>query len=376
MRIGTTVFGCAAGRSKGAGISVYLRNLIKNLAKLDKKNTYYIFMSKNNKNMFLDINQKNFNFVVFPFVENGFTRLFFDQFILPLLTVLYRINIIHFPISRASLLCFKRALVTVHDLMYKYYAEHIPGCMSSFKIKYFDFNLKIVLRKVVKIIADSNYTAQEIQRYFDIPLNKIKVIHMGVDDRLFNSDFKEDLDMIKKGEKYILTVKSNLPHKNLKGVVKGFAIAKTKYRIPHKLIIVGSAKILHDELLESIQELTIEEDILFVENVTDKELSELYKRADLFIFLPLNEGFGMPILEAMASGVPVLCSDRASLPEVSGDAAMLIDPLDVNQVGEMINRCLNDEKLRKDMISKGIQRASLFSWETTAKETLMVYQSI
>lgn len=377
MRIGIAVFGSAPGKSKGRGISVYLKNLIRNLSYIDKENEYFIFTGKKDGEGVLNGQKENFHFVIFPLPENVLTRVLFDQFILAMYAVLYKIDVMHYPLGRASLFHPKKSVITIHDLMYKYYAKEFPGYIASYKIAYFDMILKSTLKNIDGIIAISDYTAQELQRYFNFNFGKLNTIHPGINyDYFRRSVVGKYKDLYKNLGQYILTVKSTSPHKNLKSVLMSFALARKKYHIPHKLVVVGSAGLAHKEFIDLIKANHIERQTVFLRNVSDEELFGLYEGADLFLFLSLNEGFGFPVLEAMASGVPVICSNKASLPEIVGEAAILIDPLNTNRITETINYCLYNEELRKKLIKRGLQRATRFSWKETALRTLQVYKKV
>lgn len=371
MRIGISVFGSAPGKTKGGGIRVYVKNLIESLVVIDNENEYHIFVSKQSKKDYISLQKKNFHFHICPLPENTFTRLLFDQVILPVYLLRYKLDVIHFPISRASFFCLKRAVITVHDLMYKYYAKEMPGYIPLYKSIYFNMNLKIALKKVKAVIVDSHYTSSEIQKNFVVDKAKLNVIHLGA-DHIANNEIQNK--KFRDFGKYILTVKSTVPHKNLRAVFESFMFVKQKYSLPHKLVVAGVQGFAFDEFAGMIKEKKMEEEVIFLNDVTDEELPALYAGADLFLFLSLNEGFGLPVLEAMKAEVPVICSNRASLPEVAGDAAIIVDPLDIKRIGESTNEIISDKKLRDELIKKGFKRASEFSWDETGKETLKVYK--
>lgn len=379
MRIGISIFGCAAGKSKGAGIGVYSKNLIRSLQVIDSQNLYYIFSSWNNRKLFYCEKQSNFHFVAIPLPENIFTRFVFENVILPILTVLCRLDLIHYTQSRMPLINIKKFVITVYDLMYKYYQENFSNCISPLKVRYFQKNFEKAIQKADGIIAISEYTSKEIQKYFCVDAAKIHVVYGGVSEQYIGRSVSNEVisrQGIMNGIKYILTVKSTFPHKNLHSVIESFVLSKRKYNLTHKLIIVGVPGKVHDLFLNEINAVQFKEDIVYIENASEDELISLYKNADLFMFLSLNEGFGLPVIEAMASGVPVICSNRASLPEVAGDAAYIVDALDVEIISEAINVCISNELLRQDLIRKGLQRVVHFTWRNTALLTRAVYNSI
>lgn len=376
MRIGISVFGCAGGKTKGSGTAVYAKNLIKNLAAIDRDNEYFIFLSGKNQKEFSRIERDNFHFKVIPLPETGFARVLFEQFILPALSVVYKIELMHYIMPRMPFAYTPESVITVHDLMYRYYNEHYPGRMPYLKYLYFDLNMRKILKKAGRIIAVSGYTAQKLREYFNIGSKTINVIYEGVDP-VFSRNLPKGLPG-GRGEtedKYILTVKSNFPHKNFKSLLEAFILAKNRYRIPHKLLVLGYSISSDGRARELIRQSGMDKEVVFLRNVPEEELADIYKKASLFVFLSLNEGFGLPVLEAMAAGVPVICSGRASLPEISREAAWVVDPLDAEKIGESIHNCLNDVALREEMINKGLERADKLSWRETARQTLEVYHS-
>ncbi|MDD5109294.1 MAG: glycosyltransferase family 1 protein [Candidatus Omnitrophica bacterium] len=376
MRIGISFFGCAGGKTKGSGISVYAKNLIKNLAAIDKINDYYIFLSKDNKRSFVYVAQGNLHFKIIPVGETGISRVIFEQFILPVLCLFYRVDIVHYIMPRMPFVNFTKSVVTVHDLMYKFYNENFKGYVSNLKYKYFNACMKRVMKKADKIIAVSKYTALAVENYFKRGINKINVIYEGVDPEFFKSPNGDSAESKPdRSEGYILAVKSGFPHKNLKSVLSGYVLAKKKYNFPHKLVVLGDSTGMPVELSRLLKDSGKGGEVVFMNSVTEKSLIDMYKNAALFISLSLNEGFGLPVLEAMAAGVPVICSDRASFPEIVGEAAVIVDPLNVDKISEAINTCLNDDILTKKMVDEGIRRARRFSWEQTALQTLELYNA-
>ena len=236
------------------------------------------------------------------------------------------------------------------------------------------------LRKADRIITVSEYSKSEIIKHVGYPEDQITVIPNAVDHN--NYCVRRDREVIKKlgipeTQKVILYVGSEQPRKNVPFLLK--AISELKKKLPDiKLLKIGTPQVpgAREKLIELIETLGIEKEVIFVGSVSENDLPKYYNAADLFVFPSLYEGFGLPPLEAMACGTPVITSNLTSLPEVVGDSAITIDPYDVNAFAEAMYNLLTDEKLREQMINKGLRRAQLFNWEKSAEETLKVYQQL
>ena len=180
--------------------------------------------------------------------------------------------------------------------------------------------------------------------------------------------------MTKFSNDYLLYVGTLQPRKNLVRAIEAFGLLKRDSTL--KFVIAGKKGWLYDEIFEKVKELNLENEVIFTGYVPDEDLPELYKNAKAFIFVSLYEGFGLPVLEAMSYGIPVLTSNTSSLPEVAGDAALLVDPENTEEIAKGMERLLTDEKLRQQLISKGKEQIKKFSWEKAAKETLQVLEEV
>jgi glycosyltransferase involved in cell wall biosynthesis len=226
-----------------------------------------------------------------------------------------------------------------------------------------------LIKRADKIITVSEYSKKEIEKYYPNAKAKIEVIYLG-----FDKSFKR-LDNIKK-KNQILYVGSMNSRKNFVGVLKAFELLNQK---DYTLLLVGnfSANFAVDAKTQKlIEQAQASVNIEFRSGVSDEELVKMYNESKLFVFASFYEGFGLPVLEAMACGTPVICSDTSSLPEVGGDAVVYCNPLNVEDIKEKIEMVLADEVLQQKMITEGLERAQLFSWEKSAKEHLEVFQKV
>lgn len=271
-----------------------------------------------------------------------------------------------------------KTTVTIHDLAFKYFPQFFPrkdlrrlNLFADFAIKHSD-----------KIIAVSNSTKKDILKFYpDIKEDKIKVIYHGFDSELFNKNYSEEIinsTLLKfnpaiagQNFKYILYVGALQPRKNLEILIEAFERVK-KEKPDLKLVLAGGKAWMWDKILERISHSAYRNDIIITGTVPFEDIAVLYRNADVFVFPSLYEGFGIPILEAFASKVPVICANNSSLPEVGGDAALYFDGKNPEDLASKIKNVLDDEDLKNDLIKKGEIQIKKFSWEKCAKETLEV----
>lgn len=281
----------------------------------------------------------------------------------------FDLDIIHSP-ENASLfvkLQNQKKIVTVHDIIAYLYSEF---GVTGIRYKYL---LNRTLKTADKIITDSYSTKKDLINYFNVPEQKINVIYLAADDKFKLLDPQEIDPILKKYEvlsPYIFYVGGFMTHKNIPTLIKAFYELK-KEEIPHKLVFTG--KNSNKKIYNLIQRLGLQKHIIFLGYVESEDLPALYNGADLFVYPSLYEGFGLPPLEAMSCGCPVVASNTSSLPEVVGDGGIMVDPYDVDELANAMHRVLTNDWLRINLIRRGLKRAKMFSWEKCAKETLEVY---
>ncbi len=263
-----------------------------------------------------------------------------------------------------------KSIITIHDMAHHYYPHYVvPG---------HDVNLPRYLKSHASradlILCISENTRKDVINILGVPEEKVWVTYMGV-SRVFCSNRDENLlsDLRKRyglPERFILFVGTIEPRKNLVKLVEAFHMLYSRDRIKEPLVIVGGKGWKNEPLYELIRKLKIEDRIIFTGHVSDTDLPLFYNSATVFAYPSLYEGFGMPVIEAMACGVPVVTSNVSSLPEVAGDAAILVNPEDPEEIASGINRILTDEDLYKNLQDRGFKQASKFTWESCAKKTL------
>lgn len=264
----------------------------------------------------------------------------------------------------ASLTTDVPQIVVMHDLNFEHYPQDLPKKV----LKYLQTNFPLFAKKAKRLITVSEFSKQDIAKTYKIDQSKIDVCYNGVDENFAPISEAEKIKfqtLYAKGKPYFLFVGSLHPRKNLIRLIAAFEKLKQENEIPHQLVIVGSAmwNDVNFEIAESVKS-----EIHFTGHLSKEELTQVYGAAFALTFVPYFEGFGIPIIEAMKSGIPVLSGNLTSLPEVGGDAALYCDPFNVDAIKDGMLELINNSKIREELIQKGFQRAKLFTWDNTANK--------
>lgn len=282
-------------------------------------------------------------------------------------------DVYHFPwqplIQSRSIPC----VGTVHDLTPTLFPEFHAGASSSFAEQ-----LNNMRNTCTRIIAVSESTRNDLINTQGFDPEQISVVYQGVETERFVPEPLLDSEILGKhgltAGKYFLYVGTLEPRKNLDKLVTAYLMARDKYDVDMPLILAGAAAWKTEKLLHRLNTPDVKRSIRHLGHVSDSDLPVLYRGAQGFIYVSLYEGFGIPPLEAMASGTPVIVSKTSSLPEVVGDAGLLVDPENADEIASAISKICSDDKLAKHMKEAGIIRAKQFTWENTARETVSVYR--
>lgn len=267
-----------------------------------------------------------------------------------------------------------RSVFTLHDLVFCFY----PQTHKPLNRWFLTLMMPRFLRAADAVIAVSECTKRDAMQTYDLDEAKIKVIYEGVNPRFRRSSpgvISSVLHKYDLRERYILSVGTIEPRKNLTSLLEAY-VAIRNQDSQLKLVIVGKRGWLYEGFFRRLSELGLENEVIFPGFVPDEDLPALYSATDLFVFPSLYEGFGLPVLEAMACGAPVVTSNTSSLPEVAGEAALLVDPNSVEALTRAMRDVLDNRTLRHDLRARGPKQAAKFSWETAAHETLAVYRSL
>ncbi len=360
-------------RNQYAGIGVYTKNLIAALSQVDKNNHYVLFLNPENYHGF-KVGQDNFENVL---VYAPFSKYYvWEQIYLPLIVKKKRIDILHGPRNVLPLLCKIKLVVTIHDLAFLLF----PEVMKFNPINYWQTFVKRSVHNADHIISVSESTRKDIARLYDIAEHKITVTHEACNDSYKRIKDESVLKGISQKydlpERFILYVGTIEPRKNLTVLLEAMDILKKEYNLDIKLVVAGKRGWLCTGFFGTLRRLGLENNVIFAGYVPGEDLPGIYNLAKIFVYPSKYEGFGLPLLEAISCGVPVIASNISSIPEVVGDACVLVVHDDPKDFSRNIYELLTDKELRLKMISKGFERAKLFSWEKVAKETLKVYERV
>lgn len=353
------------------GPRTYVLNLIESLLKIDKENEYVLFYnSEEHIGKFPQAKE-----VIVPY-SNPATRLFREHLLMAYHYKRERLDIIHNPKSAISLLKPCKTVVTIFDLI----PITNPETEKWMARIYWKVQIPAAARHADFVITSSEFAKREIIRRYGTPEDRIKVIPIAYNNHCRPLNPGQEADEVRRKysipDRYILYVGTIQPRKNIDMLVKAYSkLVKTK-GVTHKLVITGRKGWLYGPLFELIKSEGLEQNVIFTGFVSDEELPYIYNGAELFVYLSLFEGFGIPPLEAMACGVPVICSDATSLPEVVGDAGILVNPMDQEGVEKAILSVLESPSLSLEMRERGFLQARKYSWERTAIETLRVYKKL
>jgi len=353
-------------RKNLTGTGVYAYNIMEALGKVDPENEYILFTNKENSCIF-DYLFINFRKHVFPFdSQNIFTRIFWEQLIFPFYLKKYQVDLLFSPSVVLPVFSLCKNVICIHDL--------IPFQISNKYTRLRSFYIKVMTRvsarKADKILAVSINSKKEIEKYCKVSDGKITVAYNGINRAILNPD-QSEWERFRSEKKipgrYILYVGTLEPGKNLITLIRSFKILKDNNEIPHKLVIAGGKGWLFDSIFIEVARQKLQAEIIFTDYVPNKVLGTLFKNAEAFILPSLYEGFGIPALEAMYFGTPVIVSNISSLPEVVGNAGKFIDPYSETNIAAVINEVLLDASLREKMIEQGYQQAAKFSWKKSAR---------
>ena len=370
MRI--TIDYTSAVRQK-AGIGRYTRNLVAALADADRSNEYTLFCAGQGPTPA----RWPANFRVRETrVSSRALAVGWHRLHLPVTVERFcgAADVFHSPDYTLPPLKTARGVVTIHDLSFL----RVPECADPGLRDYLTENVPRAVRRASRILVDSNNTKQDVVELLHIPADKVSVIPAGVEPRFRPTRDLEECARVRNRyrlpELFVLFVGTIEPRKNLSRLITAYSDFRRQTGLPHQLVISGAKGWLYNDIFEQVTREGLSEDILFPGFVDDEDLPILYTLADLFVFPSLYEGFGLPPLEAMACGTPVVASDNSSLPEVLGQAALLVPAEDTTAITDAMARVLGDANLRTRLADLGRAQAARFTWSGAAHELIDAYQ--
>ena len=370
-----------ARRIADFGIGTYIRNLVRSLSKLDSTNHYTVVTPAPDVPELKDL-PSNFETAVFSGNITGFIQLSYTLFLRKIPADLF-----HVPLNAVPLWMPKPYLVTIHDMSTLLFGNRQSGYESKLR----HFYLRRGLQRADRVMTVSSATRHDVESVLGIPASRIRVVYNAPDptfrqppptsDHSHPAEIQRVLDRYRIQYPFLLYVGRTNPQKNIPRLVEAFAVLRGEMR-EHpryaniRLIIIGDEISRNPALRHAVIHSRVEDVVRFLGFVPIETLRAFYQAASAFVFPSLYEGFGLPPLEAMACGTPVVCSNVSSLPEVVGDAAVIVNPENVFDIARGMREILLDDVLRSRLVALGLEQARNFSWERTAAEVLRAYEDI
>jgi glycosyltransferase involved in cell wall biosynthesis len=356
-----------------AGIGRYTRSLVGALAEADCEHTYTLFCAGERPEAARW--PANFRVRVSPlsarWLAIGWQRL---RLPVPAELLTGRAALFHSPDFTLPPLAGARGVVTVHDLSFM----RLPECADPGLRAYLESALPRAVRRADRILADSLNTRDDLIELLGLPGDSITVVHGGVEPRFHRITDLELLRAVRARyrlpERFILSVGTLEPRKNYPRLIAAYAaVRRSDPALPHRLVIAGKPGWLYEDIYAEVERAGLAEYVTFMGFVADADLPALYTLADLLAFPSLYEGFGLPPLEAMACGTPVVAGCNSSLIETIGDGGLLVDAIDVPALAEALRQALGDNELRASLVTRGLAQAARFTWQSAAQELLTAY---
>jgi glycosyltransferase involved in cell wall biosynthesis len=354
------------------GIGTYIRNLLRQLARLDH-DTEFVLLARTPDCEALGTLAENFRAVP----EDAENYSIGEQYRIPLALKRERVTLFHAPHYVLPPLVPCRSVVTIHDCIHLMFPQYLPGRLA---LTYARASISLASRRAARVLTVSESSKRDILRFVNVPPEKIDVIYNAYDERFGVEPREEDVERVRERyqlhDAFVLYAGNVKPHKNLERLIEAFNIVRSRGLSHLKLVLIGDDISKYAALRRAVHFYQLHKYVRFLGYLPEETLAVMYRLAAVFVFPSLYEGFGLPPLEAMASGTPVVTSNVSSLPEVAGDAAVLVDPYSPLAIADGIERVLCDEALRRDLRMKGLARARQFSWETSVRRVREIYGEV
>ena len=365
---------------EATGVGYYAKNLVHALAKVDSENDYLLY------GMFYDCYPKGWKRAAIPKSHNfrlhqnnslsWFVRKKWENGGKYKEKLLGGIDLLHSTAYTMPLVSNLKVIVTIHDLSCFVYPQYHTEANYQFVTK----NVHQAARRASFIITDSENTKREIIRFLHVPEERIEMIYLAAGEAFNEKCSPESITQIKNkyriGKPYLFAVGSIEPRKNLASTLIAFKALIEIKKIDYQFVIAGGKGWKNEAFYRLLKKLNVDEHLVFTGYVPEEDLPALYQGAEMFVYPSFYEGFGLPVLEAMSSGTPVITSNTSSLPELAGDAALLINPAEIFEIYEAMEALATKPQLREELKVKGKEQSKRFSWEQTACRTLEIYQKV
>jgi glycosyltransferase involved in cell wall biosynthesis len=354
------------------GIGTYLRNLLRQLAHLDHQ-TEFVLLCRPEDVPSLATLGANLR----PVAETSGNYSIIEQIKIPLALRREGVTLFHAPHYVLPPLVPCRSVVTIHDCIHLMFPQYLP---SRLALGYARASIFAAARRATRVLTVSESSKRDILRFVDIKPDKIDVIYNSYDPRFAVEPREEDISRVRERyqlqDEFVLYAGNVKPHKNLERLIEAFHLVRRRGLDDLRLVLIGDEISRYAALRRAVHRHQLHKYVRFLGYLPEDTLAVMYRLAGVFVFPSLYEGFGLPPLEAMASGTPVVTSNVSSLPEVAGDAAVLVDPYDPNAIANGIYQVLTDSQFRRDLRARGAARARQFSWEQSVRRVREIYGEV
>ena len=354
------------------GIGTYVRNLVTGLSRQGDETRYVLLCRPEDREFVAGLGPR-----FEAAVERSGNYSVREQVSVPLALRRARVDLFHAPHYVVSPLTACPFIVTIHDCIHLRFPQYLPNRAAYY---YARTMMAMAARRARRVLTVSEASKDDILHYLRIPADKVEVIYNALDERLASPPTPEEIarvrDRFMLTSPFILYTGNIKPHKNVDRLIEAFSILRRRGFADVKLLVIGDEISRYQNLRRLVHRFQLHQQVRFLGFVPDATLRALYGLASVFVFPSLYEGFGLPPLEAMAAGVPVVTSNVSSLPEVVGDAALLIDPMDAGAIAGAIARILGDDALRASLVTRGHARVQAFSWTRSVARIREVYEEL
>jgi glycosyltransferase involved in cell wall biosynthesis len=367
-------------RVRDFGIGTYIRSLVHALSRIDEQNHYTVVTGPGEARVWGAL-PDNFRIAVYGRDDHAYS----DHLLFPLFLRRLKPDLVHIPLNRVPLLMIRPYVVTIHDMVNLFYDERK---LSALHMQLRRFRFRRGLTRASRVIAVSDATRRDVENLLDVPPGRITRVYnapdpgfLGRDPAAGEEERRRIMERYQIDRPFLLYAGAIRHHKNIPRLVEAFAVLREQLAAHPvygdlRLVIIGDTISQYPAVRQAVLKSKVEHAVRFLGFVPFDTLRCFYEAAVAFVFPSRHEGFGLPPLEAMACGTPVVTSNVSSLPEVAGDAAMLVNPGNVFDIARGIRDVLTDEPLRAELIRRGRAQAARFSWERSARQVLEIYQDV
>ena len=354
------------------GIGTYVRNLLRQLARFDHDTEYVLLCRQDDRQVAKQLGE-NFRAITEPSGQYSVT----EQLSVPINLGRTSPDLFHTPHYVLPVLTPCRSIVTIHDCIHLVFPQYLRNRMAHVYARAMFWT---AVHRASRILTVSEASKKDILRFFTVAEEKISVIPNAIDERFYAEPPEEEIARVRERyqlhDRFLMYAGNVKPHKNLERLIDAFVLVRQDGFDDLKLLITGSEISRYATLRRAVHRHNLHKHVRFLGYQSENTLAALYRLADVFVFPSLYEGFGLPPLEAMASGTPVVVSNVSSLPEVVGEAGILVNPYDARSIADGIQRVLADPTLRDELTARGLVRARSFSWQASVAQIRQIYQEV